>query len=173
MFVSKDADAERLIFEKWGPQKFDGVPFQVIDPREGSLPNVILLHGPGGAICKEMPKSASVPCNLPVKTIHLLSGVGGWCFPYGEKGSLSMIVRLHYADGKTEDHKLLNGVHFADYIRVVDVPESKLAFKLRGQQIRYLSIAPKRTEKIERIEFVKGDDGTAPVVMAVTVEAPE
>jgi len=173
MFVSKDADAERLIFEKWGPQKFDGVPFQVIDPREGSLPNVILLHGPAGAICKEMPKSASVPCNLPVKTIHLLSGVGGWCFPFGEKGSLSMIVRLHYADGKTEDHKLLNGVHFADYIRVVDVPESKLAFKLRGQQIRYLSIAPKRTEKIERIEFVKGDDGTAPVVMAVTVEAPE
>ena len=45
----------------------------------------------------------------------------------------------------------------ADYIRVVDVPESKLAFKLRGQQVRYLSIAPKRTEKIERIEFVKGD----------------
>ena len=33
-----------------------------------------------------------------------------------------MIVRLHYADGKTEDHELKNGVHFADYIRRVDVP---------------------------------------------------
>jgi putative membrane-bound dehydrogenase-like protein len=173
MFTNKDANVERLIFSKWGPQKFDGIPFQVIDPREGSLPNVILLNGPGGPVCKEMPKSASVSCNLPVKAIHLLSGVGGWCFPFGEKGSVSMIVRLHYADGKSEDHKLLNGVHFADYIRVVDVPESKLAFKLRGQQIRYLSIAPKRSDKIERIEFVKGDDGTAPVVMAVTVEAPE
>ena len=32
-----------------------------------------------------------------------------------------MIVRLTYDDGTTEDHKLINGVHFADYIRRVDV----------------------------------------------------
>ena len=135
------------------------------------MPNVIELYGPGGAVSKEMPKSATVPCNAPAKAIHLLSGVGGWCWPYSKKGSTSMIVRLHYADGKTEDHPLLNGVHMADYIRVVDVPESQLAFKLRGQQIRYLSIKPERKDKIDTIEFVKGDDDTAPVVMAVTVES--
>jgi hypothetical protein len=28
-------------------------------------------------------------------------------------------------------------------------------------------------DKITQIEFVKGPDGTAPVIMAVTVEAPE
>ena len=39
-----------------------------------------------------------------------------------------MIVRLHYDDGKTEDHELKNGVHFADYIRRVDVPGSEFAF---------------------------------------------
>jgi hypothetical protein len=81
-----------------------------------------------------------------------------------------MIVRLHYADGSTEDHELKNGVHFADYIRVVDVPESKLAFRLRGQQIRYLAIEPKRADPIENVELVKGPDSTAPIVMAVTVE---
>ncbi len=171
MFVSKDADAERLIFPKWGPQTAFGVPFQVIDPRGGAVPNAIELYGPGGAVSKEMPKSATVPCNAPAKAIHLLSGVGGWCYPFGKKGSTSMIVRLHYADGKTEDHPLLNGVHMADYIRVVDVPESQLAFKLRGQRIRYLSIKPERKDKIDTIEFVKGDDDTAPVVMAVTVES--
>ena len=53
-----------------------------------------------------------------------------------------MIVRLHYADGQTEDHKLLNGEHFADYIRRVDVPGSKFAFDLRGRQIRYLAVQP-------------------------------
>ena len=84
-----------------------------------------------------------------------------------------MIVRLHYADGSTEDHELKNGVHFADYIRVVDVPESKLAFRLRGQQIRYLSIKPKRTETIAEIELVKGADRTAPIVMAVTVQTAD
>ena len=81
-----------------------------------------------------------------------------------------MIVRLHYDDGKTEDHELKNGEHFADYIRRVDVPESKFAFALRGQQIRYLAVMPKREEKIKEIELVKGPDATAPVVMAVTVE---
>ena len=83
-----------------------------------------------------------------------------------------MIVRLHYADGKTEDHLLKNGEHFADYIRHVDVPSSQLAFMLRKQQLRYLSIAPKRSESIREIEFAKGDDATAPIVMAATLEAP-
>ena len=81
-----------------------------------------------------------------------------------------MIVRLHYADGSVEDHPLENGVHFADYIRVVDVPGSKLAFNLRGQQVRYLAVHPKKKDTIERIELVKGPDETAPIVMAVTVE---
>ncbi len=171
MFISKDAEEQRLIFPKWGPVSAFGVPFQVIDPRGGVIPNVIELYGPEGAVSKQMPKTATVPCNGAVKAIHLLSGVGGWCWPFSRKGSVSMIVRLHYADGKTEDHKLLNGVQMADYIRVVDVPESKLAFTLRGQQVRYLSIKPERTDKIDTIEFVKGDDDTAPVVVAVTAES--
>ena len=88
----------------------------------------------------------------------------------GQKGSVSIIVRLHYADGQNEDHELKNGVHFADYIRRVDVPESKFAFALRGQQIRFLSVIPQRRERIETVELIKGPDDTAPVVMAVTVE---
>ena len=35
------------------------------------------------------------------------------------------------------------------------------------------TVTPQRVEKIANIEFVKGPDDTAPVVMAVTVEAPE
>ncbi len=81
-----------------------------------------------------------------------------------------MIVRLHYADGTIENHPLENGVHFADYIRVVDVPGSKLAFKLGEQQIRYFSVAPKKKDPIDQIELVKGPDQSAPLVMAVTVE---
>jgi hypothetical protein len=83
-----------------------------------------------------------------------------------------MIVRLHYSDGSTEDHELLNGVHFADYIRRIDVPESQFAFQLRGQQIRYLAVEPETEKVIEKIELIKGEDQTAPIVMAVTVETP-
>jgi hypothetical protein len=56
----------------------------------------------------------------------------------------------------------------------VDVPDSKFAFAMKGrQQIRYLAIQPERADKIKEIEFVKGPDVTAPVIMAVTVEAPK
>ena len=136
------------------------------------MPNVILLYGPEGRIPPKMPKQVAVPCNAPAKAIHLLSGVSGWGYPFGKKGSVSLIVRLHYEDGKTEDHELKNGIHFADYIRRQDVPDSEFAFGLRGRQIRYFAIHPERTDKIKEIEFIKGPDDTAPVVMAVTVEAP-
>ena len=170
MFNSETADVERMIFPDWSPKTFEGVPFLLTDPRGDRVKNAIMLHGDYGQIPPKMPKSATLLCNAPAKAIHLLSGVSGWGYPATEKGTVSLIVRLHYADGQTEDHELRNGEHFADYIRRVDVPGSKFAFRLRGQQLRYLVVTPKRAEPIKEIEFVKGPDATAPVVMAVTLE---
>ena len=172
MFISEQADVERLIFSDWAPKTYEGVPFMLIDPRGDKVPNAILLNSPNGAIAARMPKQVTLPCNAPAKAIHILGGISGWGFPYSEKGSVSMIVRLHYADGQTEDHPLKNGEQFADYIRRVDVPGSKFATMLRGQQVRTLSVIPSRPAAIKEIELVKGPDSTAPVVMAVTVEAP-
>jgi putative heme-binding domain-containing protein len=172
MFHFEGAAVERLVFDDWSPKTFDGVPFYLIDPRGGRVKNAVVLYGPQGELCKAMPKVVSIPCNSPAKTIHLLGGVSGWGWPFGEKGSVSMVVRLHYTDGKTEDHPLRNGIHLADYIRVVDVPESKLAFKLAGRQLRYLRVTPGSKAVIKDIEFLKGPDNTAPVVMAITLESP-
>jgi hypothetical protein len=160
-----------MIFPDWGPKTFEGVPFTLVDPQGQQVPNIILLNGPNGVLPPKMPKSVTLPCNAPARAIHLLSGVSGWGHPASGVGSVSMIVRLHYADGQREDHELKNGEHFADYIRRVDVPGSKFAFALRGQQLRYLSVQPKRGELIEKIELVKGPDGSSPIVMAVTVES--
>jgi hypothetical protein len=170
MFFGEEGDVERMIFPDWAPKMFNGVPFQLVDPQGTRIPNVVMLHGTNGATPPKMPKQVRLPCNASAKAIHLLSGVSGWGFPASEKGTTSMIVRLHYADGETEDHPLINGEHFADYIRRVDVPGSQYAFALRGQQLRYLAVVPKRAEVIKEVEFVKGKDVTAPIVMAVTVE---
>jgi putative membrane-bound dehydrogenase-like protein len=170
MFYEEDASAERLIFRDWSPKEFAGVPFQLVDPNGESRPNVILLNGPLGKFPPQMPRSVSLPLNAPAVAIHMLGGVSGWGYPARPKGTVSMIVRLHYADGQTEDHPLRNGEHFADYIRRVDVPESQFAFPVRGQQVRYLAVRPQRDAVIERVEFVKGDDETAPVIVAVTAE---
>lgn len=170
MFIDERADVERLIFPDWSPKTVEGVPFVLVDPQGDKTRNALLLYSTNGTIPNRMPKKIMLPCNSPAKAIHLLSGVSGWGFPIGEKGSVSMIVRLHYADGQSEDHALKNGEEFADYIRRVDVPKSKLAFMLRGQQIRFLSVFPKRPDLIKEIELVKGPDQTAPVVMAITIE---
>jgi len=173
MFFEPDGDVERLIFADWGPKTFEGVPFALVDPQVDRVPNVILLNGPLGKIPPKMPKSVNLPVNAPAKTIHLLSGVSGWGHPVGRAGSVSMVVRIHYADGSTEDHELKNGVHFADYNGNAEVPGSKLAFRLRGQQLRYLAINPKKTDAIASIDLIKGRDQTAPIVMAVTVEGSD
>ncbi len=170
LFGGGDSGPDRMVFPDWKPKHFNGIPFLLTDPSNKSRPNIILLNGPNGTLPPKMPKSVSLPCNTAAKVIHLLSGVGGWNFPFDRNETVSMIVRLHYADGKSEDHALINGVHFADYIRRVDVPQSDFAFKLGNQQIRYLKVSPQRSEKISTIELVKGSDRSAPIVMAVTIE---
>ena len=118
-----------------------------------------------------MPKLVSVHCGVAAKAIHLLGGVAGWGYPFEEDRKVSMIVRLRYSNGTSEDHPLINGVHIADYLYRNDVPESKFAFEFEGgQQVRYLSVRPKRTVKIQSVDFVKGEGVTAPVVIAMTVE---
>ncbi len=174
MFGSPDSDVDRLIFPDWSPKVVENVPFALVDPQGDTVANAIMLYGPQGETPPKMPKAVTLPCNGPVRAIHLLSGISGWgALSLDAPKTTSMIVRIHYADGISEDHPLQNAVHFADYIRPVDVPESKLAFKLRGQQVRYLAIRPKRNDSIREIELVKGPDDTAPIVMAVTLEGEE
>lgn len=170
MFHQGDDGPDRMIFTDWKPKMVGDVPFVLTDPQGKSRPNIILLNGPQGPVPPKMPKVVQLPCNTTAKAIHLLSGVGGWSYPAHRDKTVSVTVRLHYADGSTEDHPLKNGVHFADYIRRVDVPESKFAFSLRDQQIRAISLSPQRTDTVESIELIKGNDPTAPIIMAVTLE---
>lgn len=172
MFVNRDALQERLIFKKWGVNVFNGVPFNAVNPQDGKVNNAIVMYGPNSEISRSLPRRVTIPCNGPVKTIHMLSGVSGWGFPYDRNKSVSLIVRVHFNDGSKEDLELTNGVELADYIRRVDVPGSEFADLLKGGQIRYLSLTPKSKKPVKELELIKGKDGTSPVVMAITVEGP-
>ena len=170
LFHNGDNGPDRMIFPDWKPKVFKGIPFVLTDPDGKSRNNIVLLNGPFGSLPPKMPKSVSLPCATSASAIHLLSGVGGWNHPFDTSKTVSMIVRLNYEDGQTEDHKLINAVHFADYIRRVEVPGSEFAFALGNQQLRYLSVKPKRSKPLKTIELVKGDDNSSPIVMAVTVQ---
>jgi hypothetical protein len=170
LFHDGDNGPDRIVFADWKPVMVGEVPFQLIDPQGKRVPNIVLLNGPQGSLPPKMPKSVTIPCNTPVNAIHLLSGVSGWGFPAHREKSVSMTVRLRLADGSVEDHPLRNAVHFADYIRRVDVPESEFAMMVGGQQLRHVTVEPETDQVVESIELVKGDDPTAPIVVAVTIE---
>jgi putative heme-binding domain-containing protein len=172
MFQEGAHDEQKLIFPNWTPKIFEGVPFVLVDPQVDRVPNVIMLHGTNGDNPPRMPKSVTLTCNAPARLVHFLGGISGWGAPASPPGAPSLTVRLKYADGQTEDHVTRNGDVWADYITRIYVPGSKFAYRLRGQQVRYFTIAPKRPEKIQTIELIKGNDPTSPIVMAITVEAP-
>jgi RNA polymerase sigma factor (sigma-70 family) len=171
LFSSRNGGNDVLLLPYWGEFTVRGIPFRVADPQGGSVRNVIALRSPLGDYSRRLPESVTVRCGTPARAIHLLSGVSGWGYPVEKGHSVSMVIRLFFAGGSEEAHHFLNGAHFANYAGPADVPGSGPALRLKfGHQVRYLSITPGRTEPIERIEFRKGDDSTAPVVMAVTVE---
>ncbi|MEM8735939.1 MAG: c-type cytochrome, partial [Planctomycetota bacterium] len=170
LFHNGDAGPDRMVFSDWEPKVFRGVPFVLTDPAGKSKKNIVLLNGPYGSLPPKMPKSVGFDVGRPVAAIHMLSGVGGWSHPYNSDKTVSMIVRIEYRDGQIENRELKNAVHFADYIRRVDVPGSEFAYALGDQQIRYLKVSPKRNAPVKHIDLVKGDDNTAPIVMAITVE---
>jgi putative heme-binding domain-containing protein len=172
MFYDRDDAVERLVFSDWGPKTFAGVPFSLVDPQGATVPNVVMLHGPEGYLPPKMPQSVSLPFGAAAKALHILGGVSGWGWPASKKGSTSMTVRLTYEDGTKEAHDLVNGEHLSDYIARNDVPGSQFAFDLAGRQLRYLVVRPKQTKPIKTIDLVKGNDATAPIVMAITAEMP-
>ena len=172
MFYESKSEKERLVFPDWGPKQADGVPFVLIDPRGDTVPNVVMLNGPEGYLPPKMPKKVSLPLGMPAKAIHLLGGISGWGWPHSAKGSESMLVRLTYDDESQEVHPLVNGEHISDYIARNDVPGSTFAFDLGGRQLRHVVVTPKQSRPITTVELVKGDDATAPIVMAVTAETP-
>ena len=173
-----DREGETIDLESWQSVTVKDVPFNLIDPKNGEVNNIILLNGTMGVQSSHAPTVVTLPVKARAESIHLLGMVGGWCWPFrpqnGEnlRGQVVMIVRLKYDDGQIEEHPLRNGEHIADYIRVTDVPGSELAFTSpTGRQVRYLGIVPRRSAVINQIQLVKGEmDVAAPVVLAVTVQ---
>lgn len=168
-------------FDDWGQRTYFGVPYQPIAPMEGK-PNIILLKGSLGIVPPTMPEKVIIPVRSSAKAIHFLGGISGWGYPatrQGEKkgtykGMVSVIVRIVYADGSTEESSWRNGIDLADYFDKVEVPGSRFADSMRGgrRQVRVLTVEPKRDAVIAEIELVKSPDDpmTSPIVFAVTVE---
>jgi hypothetical protein len=166
---------EKFELDSYGRIQAENVPFELIDPQGDRIPNIIGLQRPfrGRRQATTLPESVSIDCAGRVSAIHMLGGVAWGAYPRLRNPSTSMIVRCSYADGTSQDHELVNGKHIVTYQEENDVPDSKLAIKANGKQIRYLKIPCDGSKELQRIDLIKGDDFSLPLVFALTVESAD
>ena len=162
---------DKFELKKYGNVEVEGVPFDLQDPQDGRVANILALQSASGRGPTTLPSEVTVACSGNVSAIHILGGVAAFGFPTNRDETASLIVRCRYEDGTTEDHDLINGQHIANYQEKVDVPKSTFAIDADGKQIRYLKISIDGSKPLKDIEFVKGDNRSTPLVFAVTVES--
>lgn len=175
LFASADPRGGQVKLTKFGNVKVEGVPFFIQDPAKSSTGgNLIVLKGGPGKDnhSQTFPAKAEVAINVAAKRLQLLSGVSGWGFPAVGEEAPALKATVVYEGGEKEEFTLLNGIHFSDYIRPVEVPGSKGIEGLAdGQEPRLLTLelTKKAVAKTLILESPAGNK-TPPVIIAVTAD---
>jgi len=175
VFASAKPEGGRVKLNKFGNVKVEGVPFFIQDASKAANgANLIVLKGGPGKDnhSQTFPAKIEVAVNVAAKRLQLLSGVSGWGFPAVRDEAPALKATVVYDSGEKEAFTFLNGVHFSDYIRPVEVPGSKYVEGLTdGQQMRLLTLelTKKGIAKTLILESPAGNK-TAPVIVAVTAD---
>jgi putative heme-binding domain-containing protein len=175
LFASPDPRGGQVKLTKFGNVKVEGVPFFIQDPAKSSTGgNLIVLKGGPGKDnhSQTFPAKAEVAINVAAKRLQLLSGVSGWGWPAVQDEAPALKATVVYEGGEKEEFTFLNGIHFSDYIRPVEVPGSKGIEGLAdGQEPRLLTLelTKKAVAKTLILESPAGNK-TPPVIIAVTAD---
>lgn len=159
---------------KYGNVKIENVPFFIQDAAKAANgANLIVLKGgPPKAYSQTFPAKVEVAVNMAAKRIQMLSGISGWGWPAHRPEEPALKATVVYENGDKEEFTFINGVHFSDYIRPVEVPGSKEVEGITdGQQMRLLTLelTKKAVAKTLILESPQ-PNGTAPVIVAITAD---
>jgi hypothetical protein len=176
VYLGPEVAGDRVTLRHYGAVAVNGVPFVLADPaglKEGR--NVIVLKGGAEplAVSRTLPQSVDVPVNQPAGRLHLLGAVAGWGWPAVRIKETVLTILVHYEGGAQDRIHLVNGVDIADHAGANDVPGSARTSLVQRGQLRYLwrdLAQPGR--KVERLTFTSSSGDVAPMVAALTMEAP-
>ncbi|MGI8967018.1 MAG: c-type cytochrome, partial [Limisphaerales bacterium] len=176
IYSTRESTSESLLFKKFGLIKVGEIPFEIVNPlktRNGN--NLVVLKG-GEGFAKTLPQRVEIPnVNLKASRLHFLGGVGAWAWPWGgenkNKGLPVAKITIQYADNKTEEIILKNGVEIADYNGAADVPGSTAAPEIveRGQ-VRWFTKTMTQKVAIQKIILESFDNSVAPTFVGITAE---
>lgn len=179
LYNSPDAMEETIAFKRFGLAKVGEIPFEIAAPgRSANGYNVISLRG-GFGFAKTMPQKVEIPdVNLKTRTLHFLSGIGGWGYPCcdadNHKGIPAAKLTAYFTDGVKEEIVMKNGDEFADYNRPIEVPGSREAPGLvsRGQ-MRWFTKTLRHTGIVQKLTLESFDNFISPTFVAITAELGE
>ncbi len=173
LYIKEENVNDTLKFTKFGQVKVEGVPFYIADPAKYGRNLLVLKGGGQNTYSFTMPQKVEARMGFAATKLHFLGGVAGWGHPY-TPGAPALKVTVIYADGQKEELTMKNGEEFADFIRVVEVPGSKLTQGLvKENQLRWYTKPLKRsTAVIEKLVIESYANGLAPTTVAITAELP-
>jgi putative membrane-bound dehydrogenase-like protein len=169
LYAAQTALSDTLPFLKFGRQKVNGVPFELVNPAANRRGNnvIVLKGGTKESFSRTLPQRVEIPVGSPVTNLHFLGGVAGW----GGGSGPAMEIEIHYTDGKSESVSLFAGREFTNYSTSGEVPNSKIAEGLlSANQVRTFVIPIARLESVEKIVLESPDSMIAPTTVAITVE---
>jgi putative heme-binding domain-containing protein len=172
LYITQTDAQDSLKFARSGTVKVEGVPFNIVPPEKAPANVVVLKGGPENSFSKTLPDRVEVAVGgFRGNRLHFLGGVAGWGHPLGRENEVVMRAEVQFTDGQREVLDFRNGYEFADYIRVVDVPGSKLTQGIvKEKQLRWFSKQLKHTGSIEKIILASMNTGVAPTTVAITAE---
>lgn len=173
LFLRAEQTVDRVVPRKYGNVEASGLPFFLMNPDKS--PNgkslIVLKGGPPAAFSQQFPQKVEIETNVEASRFYLVSGVAGWGYPATDKPVTALKVTLTHASGETESVELMNGKHFADYNRIVNVPGSKLLDRMtRGGQLRLITVDVKKPGPVTRITLESADSRISPVIAAITAD---
>jgi putative heme-binding domain-containing protein len=172
IYLTQAQPTDSLKFSKSGTVKVEGVPFNIVAPDKAPANIVVLRGGPEDAFSKTLPARVTIPVGgFRANRLHFLGGIAGWGHPFGGENEVVLRAHVQYAGGERETLEFRNGYEFADYIRVVEVPGSKLTQGLvKENQLRWFSKQLKQTAPIEQLVLESTNTLVAPTTVAITAE---
>lgn len=174
VFAGPAPNQGQVRLKKFGDFKVEGVPFFIPSPEKATAGNFIVLKGGPSPDnhSQTFPARAELALNVETKKIQLLSGISGWGWPAVRDEAPALKATVVYASGENEEFTFINGVHFSDYVRPIEVPGSRYVEGITdGQQMRLLTLelTKKGPAKTLILESPAGNK-TAPVIAAVTAD---
>ena len=143
----RGAPGDKFELQTYGTFQIEGVPFEIQDPQEGRVANMIALQSANGRGPATLPSSTNLACSGNVSSIHLLGAAGSFGPPNTDLFQIEevdtamrcpfwndLVIQQSFAIFREADIRNLafpiGCLNRADGRQITRIPDSQFAFDI-------------------------------------------